>query len=81
MVIQKNPYSNGKDKVLDCGVFEIDRVSYTGPPQKLSIKATSIPYKTELRQTKHSRTWENTTLKNMGSKIAKRNGMKFQPDL
>lgn len=77
MVIQKNPYSNGKDKVLDCGVFEIDRVSYTGPPQKLSIKATSIPYKTELRQTKHSRTWENTTLKNMGSKIAKRNGMKF----
>lgn len=77
MVIQKNPYSNGKDKVLDCGVFEIDSVSYTGPPQKLSIKATSIPYKTELRQTKHSRTWENTTLKNMGSKIAKRNGMKF----
>ena len=77
MVIQKNPYSNGKDKVLDCGVFEIDRVSYTGPPQKLSIKATSIPYKTELRQTKHSRTWENTTLKNMGAKIAKRNGMKF----
>ena len=77
MVIQKNPYSNGKDKVLDCGVFEIDSVSYTGPPQKLSIKATSIPYKTELRQTKHSRTWENTTLKNMGEKIAKRNGMKF----
>lgn len=77
MVIQKNPYSNGKDKVLDCGVFEIDSVSYTGPPQKLSIKATSIPYKTELRQTKHSRTWENTTLKNMGAKIAKRNGMKF----
>lgn len=77
MVIQKNPYSNGKDKVLDCGVFEIDSVSYTGLPQKLSIKATSIPYKTELRQTKHSRTWENTTLKNMGSKIAKRNGMKF----
>ena len=77
MVIQKNPYSNGKDKVLDCGVFEIDSVSYTGPPQKLSIKATSIPYKTELRQTKHSKTWENTTLKNMGAKIAKRNGMKF----
>lgn len=77
MVIQKNPYSNGKDKVLDCGVFEIDSVSYTGPPQKLSIKATSIPYKTKLRQTKRSRTWENTTLKNMGAKIAKSNGMKF----
>ncbi len=76
-VIQKNPYSDGKDKVLDCGVFEIDSVSYTGPPQKLSIKATSIPYKSKLRQTRHSRTWENTTLKNIGAKMAGSSGMKF----
>lgn len=77
MVIQKNPYTDGKDKVLDCGVFEIDSVNYTGPPQKLSIKATSIPYKAKLRQTQHNKTWENTTLKNIGSKIAKDSGMKF----
>ncbi len=76
LVIQKNPYSDGKDKVLDCGVFEIDSVSYTGPPQKLSIKATSIPYKAELRQTKRSRVWENTTLKNMAEKIGKRSKFK-----
>ena len=76
MVIQKNPYSDGKDKVLDCGVFEIDSVSYTGPPQKLSIKATSIPYKAELRQTKHNKVWENTTLKNMAEKIGKRSNFK-----
>ena len=50
IVIQKNPYSDGKDKVLDCGKFEIDSVSYQGPPQKLTIKATSIPYSTKLRQ-------------------------------
>lgn len=77
MVIQKNPYTDGKDKVLDCGVFEIDSVSYTGPPQKLTIKATSIPYKAKLRQTKYNRTWENTTLKNMAQKIAKRSSMKL----
>lgn len=77
MVIQKNPYSNGKDKVLDCGVFEIDSVSYSGPPQKLTIKATSIPYKVELRQTKHNRVWENTTLKNMAEKIGKRSNFKI----
>lgn len=76
MVIQKNPYSDGKDKVLDCGVFEIDSVNYTGPPQKLSIKATSIPYKAELRQTKHNKVWENTTLKNMAEKIGKRSNFK-----
>lgn len=77
LVIQKNPYSNGKDKILDCGIFEIDSVNYTGPPQKLTIKATSIPYKVKLRQSKHSKVWENTTLKNVADKIAKNSNMKL----
>ena len=77
MVIQKNPYTNGKDKVLDCGVFEIDSVDYSGPPQKLNIKATSIPYKAELRQTVHNRVWENTTLMNMAEKIASKSDFKM----
>lgn len=76
MIIQKNPYTDGKDKVLDCGVFEIDSVNYTGPPGKLEIKATSIPYKAKLRQTKYNKTWENATLKNIVQKIAARSGMK-----
>lgn len=77
MVVQKNPYSDGKDKVLDCGVFEIDSVNYTGPPGKLTIKATSIPYKAKLRKTKYNKTWEKTTLKNVAQKIAGRSGMKL----
>ncbi len=77
LVVQKNFLSDGKDKVLDCGVFEIDEVSCQGPPQKLTIKATSIPYKTHLRQTRHRKAWENTSLKNIASKIAKRSGMKI----
>lgn len=77
MVIQENSYSDGKDKVLDCGTFEIDSVNYTGPPNKLTIKATSIPYKTKLRQTKHNKTWEKTTLRNVAQKIAERSSMKL----
>ena len=76
MVVQKNPYTDGKDKVLDCGVFEIDTVNYSGPPQKITIKATSMPYKAKLRQTKYNRVWENTTLKNMAQKIAGRSNFK-----
>lgn len=76
VVIQKNPYSDGKDKMLDCGTFEIDGVDYAGPPQKITIKATSIPYKVKLRQTKHNKVWENTTLKNMAEKIGKNSGFK-----
>ena len=77
MIVQKNPYTDGKDKVLDCGVFEVDTVNYTGPPQKLTIKATSIPYKVPLRQTRYNRVWENTTLKNMAQKIARKSRFEF----
>ena len=77
IIIQKNMLSDGKDKVLDCGVFEIDEVDYSGPPEKVTIKATSIPYKTKLRQTKHNKAWENTTLKNIASRIAKNSNMKL----
>ena len=77
VVVQQNYKTDGKDKVLDCGVFEIDEVSYSGPPEKVSIKATSIPYKTQLRQTKHCKAWENTTLKNIATKISSKSGMKL----
>ena len=44
VIVQKNWESNGKDRVLDCGVFEIDTVDGSGPPAKATIKAGSIPY-------------------------------------
>ncbi len=76
IIVQKNFDTDGKDKILDCGVFEIDTVNYSGPPQKLTIKATSIPYKSKLRQTKHTKVWENTTLENIATQIAKESNMK-----
>lgn len=77
VIIQKNLFSNGKDKVHDCGVFEIDSVDFSGPPDVLTIKATSIPYSSTLRQTQKTKVWENTTLKNIGSTIAGNNGLKI----
>lgn len=77
VIIQNNPLSDGKDKLHDCGVFEIDSVGFSGPPDKLTIKATSIPYSSTLRQTRKSKVWENTTLKNIGNNIAKNNGFQL----
>lgn len=75
MIVQENYNGDGRDKVLDCGIFEIDSVSYSGPPRKVSIKATSIPYSTQLRQTPHNQVWENTTLEVIAKRIAERNKM------
>ena len=77
VIIQKNPFSDGKDKVHDCGVFEIDSVDFSGPPDKLTIKATSIPYSSTLRQTDKTKVWENSTLKNIGEAIASNNGLQL----
>lgn len=76
-IIQKNLSSNGKDKVHNCGVFEIDSVDFSGPPDVLTIKATSIPYSSTLRQTIKTKVWENATLKYIGDTIAKSNGMRL----
>ena len=76
LIVQKNWTSNGKDKVLDCGVFEVDSVDGSGPPAKVDIKGTSIPYTSTIRTQKKTKAWENIYLKAIAEEIAGKNGMK-----
>ena len=64
-----------KDRVLDCGVFEIDTVDGSGPPAKATIKAGSIPYKSTVRTQKKTKAWENYTLSSIAKEIAGKNGL------
>lgn len=82
LIIQKNWDGSGKDKVLDCGVFEIDSVDGSGPPDTVSIKGTSIPSSSTLRTQKKSRAWENIRLSGIAKEIAAKNGLKcyFESD-
>ncbi len=74
-IIQTNWETDGKDKVLDCGTFEIDSVDYSGPPGQVSIKATSLPHRASVRSDKKSRGWENIKLSAIAGEIAQKNGM------
>lgn len=76
-VIIQHDFFNGSDRTLDCGTFEIDSVDYSGPPDELTIKATSIPYASSVRQTPKTKVWENISLKNIGNTIAENGGMEF----
>lgn len=76
LLIQKNWNSTGKDKVLDCGVFEIDSVDGSGPPAKVNMKGTSIPYTSTIRKQAKTRAWENISLLAIANEIATKNGMK-----
>lgn len=76
-IVQQNWDGNGKDKKLKCGKFEIDSVDIAGPPKKVTIKATSIPYSSTLRMQKKTKAWENVSLKGIATTIAGNNGLKL----
>ena len=64
-----------KTGALKTGAFELDSVSASGPPAKVTIGSTSLAFSSSLRQTKKSRAWENYTLSGIAAEIASGGGM------
>lgn len=75
--LRMNWHGDGKDDVLECGQFELDAVQASGPPSRITIKGTSLPYSSTIRQTEKSKSWENYTLKGILAEIASKNGMTY----
>ncbi|NEP56022.1 MAG: hypothetical protein F6K31_03225 [Symploca sp. SIO2G7] len=62
------------DKKLDAGVFYLDRVELSAPPDVLALRALNYPLNQALR-TKKTRTWSSTTLSGIVSAIATEHGL------
>lgn len=75
--VRQNWNGDGKDSLLECGQFELDGVTASGPPAKITIKGTALPYSSTIRQIAKSKSWENYTLKGILTEIASKNGMTF----
>lgn len=75
VIVLNNGNNDGKDTVLDCGQFELDSIDAQGPPATVTIKATSLSFSNTVRQTLKSKSWENITLSQIASEIARQNGM------
>jgi len=65
----------GSVERLDCGKFFVDDVSYDGPPDKISIKAVSIPLAKGGKDEKNSRVWENVILSQIAGDVANSAGL------
>ena len=65
----------GTDETLDSGVFELDAVDCQGPPATITIKGTSLPYSSPIRQTKKTKAWEKYKLSGIASEMAASAGM------
>ena len=75
VIAQLNFDSDGKDRILDCGTFEVDDISVSGPPQTVTLKATSLPYTSSARNQLKSKAWENLKLSAIAKQIASKNGL------
>ncbi len=65
----------GEVSHLDCGTFYVDDVNFQGPPDTITIKAVSVPFKDGGKETKHTRVWDNAGLKKIMNDLAKSAGL------
>ena len=62
------------EKLLNCGLFEIDEIEFATPPDVLTVKALATGITKALRQN-NSVAYENKTLKQIASEIAQKHGL------
>ena len=60
----------GATQTLPLGSFEIDEISYTGPPDVVTLKAVSIPVHSSLVDEDKIRAWEETALSVVAGDVA-----------
>lgn len=68
----------GEIKKLPLGNFDVSTVEFAGEPDTLSIKAVSLPLKSNVRQEVRSKAWEKASLRSIAAEIAKRAKLKLQ---
>lgn len=73
--VRENWNSDGSDAVLPCGEFELDSVTCAGPPNTISMKGTSLPFSSQIRQTVKCKAWESYTLSGIAQEMAANGGM------
>lgn len=62
------------EKLLNCGIFEIDEIEFATPPDILAVKALATGITKALRQN-NSVAYENKTLKQIASEIAQKHSL------
>lgn len=75
VIVQQNWHGDGKDNVLSCGEFELDSINCGVGPSEVTIKGTSIPYASTIRQQKKTRGWEAYYLSGIAAEVAANGGM------
>ncbi len=76
-IIMKNWSKEGDTQKLSCGSFVIDDFSFSGTPVKLKLEALALPADSSFKETQRTKTYEKTTLENIGQEVANRASIKL----
>lgn len=66
--------------LLPCGKFEVDEISWEGPPDLVSIRGLAAPISADLR-TERTRAFENKTLRQIAGQIAVEHGLTLEGEI
>ena len=69
--------TGGNARRLNCGIFAVDQVELSGPPDTVTLKAVSSFTAKALKQEKKSRAWEKVHLETVARQIAGEHGLGF----
>lgn len=67
-------------KVLRCGLFTLDDLSYSDMPSTMQISGVSKPSDSDFSEHDRENVWKNTSIKRIGADIAARYGLTFSYD-
>ena len=72
--------SVGQQATLPCGIFKIDEIEFSGPPDKVTIKAVSAALTSGLREESKTKAWENYNMQGIASEVAEKHGLTLMYD-
>jgi phage protein D len=67
-------YLGYEDKLMNCGLFQVDEITFTGPPHQLEVKGIAAGISQSLR-TRNSKAFEEQTLKQIAQYFCKKHGL------
>lgn len=79
-VTLKNWLKENTISTMKCGSFVIDDLSFSGRPLIFTLSGVSIPANEDFKTTKKTNTYEDVTIKEIASKIAKAAGITLYYD-
>lgn len=66
---------------LPLGIFHVDTIDFSGPPDIVDIRATSLSGATAVRFEQRSKSWEKVKLKTVAKEVANRAGLQLFYDV